>query len=68
MPEVSGDGALLVDPFSTSDIRAGFEILTSNEFFRERLIKSGLKNVEKYRLDNIIEMYRTLYKDVQTKI
>jgi glycosyltransferase involved in cell wall biosynthesis len=68
MPEVSGDGALLVNPFSISDIRAGFELLSSNEILRDKLINSGLKNVEKFRLNNIIVMYRTLYRNVQNKL
>jgi glycosyltransferase involved in cell wall biosynthesis len=41
MPEVAGDGALLVDPFSTEAIAEGILALWSDDVLRERLVING---------------------------
>ena len=37
MPEVAGDGAALVDPYSVASIRAGFQQIIENEAYRNAL-------------------------------
>ena len=41
LPEVAGDAALLVDPESTEDMRAGLERLLCDTDLRERLAEAG---------------------------
>lgn len=64
MPEVGGDGACYVDPFNVSAIRSALNRIIDCADFRERLITSGLKNVENYRLSNVASQYAELYEKV----
>jgi glycosyltransferase involved in cell wall biosynthesis len=41
MPEVAGDGALLVDPLSITEIVDAMEKVTSDEQLRKKLIQLG---------------------------
>src|SRR5690606_6990784 len=43
VPEVAGDAALLVDPYSVTEIAKGIEALDTNEALRAELISRGLK-------------------------
>ncbi|MEP4484837.1 MAG: glycosyltransferase family 1 protein [Halioglobus sp.] len=64
MPDVGGDGACYVDPFNVSDIRRALNRIIDCADFREKLIASGLKNVENYRLGNVASQYAKLYEQV----
>ena len=64
MPEVGGDGACYVDPCNVSAIRSALNSIIDCADFRERLITSGLKNVENYRLSNVASQYAELYGKV----
>jgi glycosyltransferase involved in cell wall biosynthesis len=48
MPEVAGDAALLVDPFSVGDIAGAMRDVSMNEELRDRLIKRGYKRAEAF--------------------
>lgn len=62
MKEIAGEAALLVDPYSVSDIRNGFLSLINNEKMRTELIIKGVRNAAKFDAENIAEKYSTLYK------
>ena len=64
MPEVWADGACYVDPLNVSDIRNKVKRILDDADFREQLITSGLKNVENYRLSNVVRQYAELYEQV----
>jgi glycosyltransferase involved in cell wall biosynthesis len=64
MPEIAGEGALLVDPYSIDEIRAGFLKLISDTAFREDLIKKGFENLKRYEASTIKKQYFELYKKV----
>ena len=59
MKEVSGGGAILVDPFNVDSIRKGFEEAIANH---EKYIEIGKVNVKKYNVENVAEQYFDLYK------
>lgn len=61
MPEVAGEGALLVDPYSVEDIRKGIVKLIEDEDFREGLIQKGLENVKRFDAEEIAKQYREVY-------
>lgn len=61
MPEVAGEGALLVDPYSVEDIREGIVKLIEDEDFRESLIQRGLENVKRFDAEEIARQYREVY-------
>lgn len=48
MPEVAGDAALLVDPYSTESIREGIDKITNDNNLRNTLINAGLKRAKLY--------------------
>ncbi len=47
-PEVAGDGAIIVDPYSVDDIADGVIKLTKDEKKRKELIKKGFENIKRY--------------------
>lgn len=48
MPEVAGDAALLVDPFSVQSITDAMMKISSDEVFRKTLIEKGKKRAENF--------------------
>ena len=62
MPEVAGDGAVLVDPYSISSIRSGFERIIADSSFRNKLIEKGRINAERFQIEQIADQYLALYR------
>ena len=48
MPEVSGDGAVLVNPKDTSEIAEAVYRLISDESYKNDIIEKGLENVKRF--------------------
>lgn len=61
MPEVAGDGALLVNPFKVDEIRDGIREIINNEGLRNRLIDAGFENVKRFQPEQITKQYLDLY-------
>ena len=61
MPEVSGDGAILVDPFNEESIRSGVRMIIENKNIRDSLIINGLENCKKYSSREISLKYAKTY-------
>jgi len=64
MKEVAGNGAFLVDPKNVSSIREGIVKLINDSECRKNLIKLGLENVERFKIDKITNDYLTIYKEL----
>jgi glycosyltransferase involved in cell wall biosynthesis len=64
MPEVAGDGALLVDPMSVQSMREGLQKLISDNVLREKLIQEGFKNVKRFDKHIVSLQYYRLYKSI----
>jgi glycosyltransferase involved in cell wall biosynthesis len=64
MKEVAGEGALLVDPFDLQAIRNGALQLIEDEELRQHLVLKGLKNVERFKLEQIAKQYLELYQQM----
>ncbi|UOR04828.1 glycosyltransferase family 4 protein [Hymenobacter aerilatus] len=64
MPEVAGNAALLVDPYSVADIRDGILKLIDDDGLRDELIKKGFDNIKRYDIARIGEMYYNLYAEI----
>ncbi|MCX6622711.1 MAG: glycosyltransferase family 1 protein [Acidobacteria bacterium] len=64
LPEVAGDAALLVDPYSVEQILAGLEELASNQSLRQKLVDRGSRRVLDFTwdaaLDQTADVYRSL--------
>lgn len=48
MPEIAGEGALLINPGSVKHIKEAIELITNNSELRSKLVKKGFSNVEKF--------------------
>jgi glycosyltransferase involved in cell wall biosynthesis len=64
MPEVAGEGAFLVDPFSVESIREGIERLIKENDLRKELIEKGRENLKRFEPKDIAKQYQALYKEV----
>lgn len=51
LPEVAGDAALIVDPFSVDDIREGMQKLDSDEILRTSLVEKGRLRAQDFSWD-----------------
>lgn len=54
-PEVAGDSAIIVDPYSVDDIAKGILALTKDEEKRKELIKKGFENIKRYSWDKTVD-------------
>jgi glycosyltransferase involved in cell wall biosynthesis len=61
LPEVVGDAALLVDPYSIEDIAAGLELVLSDESLRASLIGRGRARVEVFSWDRSVRAIHSAY-------
>jgi glycosyltransferase involved in cell wall biosynthesis len=64
MPEIAGDAALLVDPYSVDEIRNGIEQLLSDSLLRAELIKKGKANILRFKPDHISDQYLAFYQSL----
>ncbi len=62
MKEVAGEGAILVCPNKVEEIAGAIVRIIKNEELRDRLIKVGLKNVERFDAKNVARMYAEVYR------
>ncbi len=64
MPEVGGDAAIYVDPYSIEQIRNALLKLIDEDELRYELIKKGYENVKRFDADLIASQYEDLYRDI----
>lgn len=64
MKSVAGDGAILCNPYDVQSIREAYLKGITDCDYRGRIIKAGIENVKKYRLERITKQYFELYKSL----
>ncbi|MEP1332019.1 MAG: glycosyltransferase family 1 protein [Lentilitoribacter sp.] len=64
MPEVAGDGALLVNPENVDEIRRSVEKIINDADLRANLVAKGKKNISRFDPQIVAEKYATLYRKV----
>ncbi|MEO5714666.1 MAG: glycosyltransferase family 1 protein [Luteolibacter sp.] len=62
MPEVAGEGALLVDPMNPLSISNAVKSVISDATLRSRLIRDGFENVTLYRPESVARRYEAIYR------
>jgi len=62
MPEVAGDAAILIDPYSTEQLAYEMERVISSESLRKELKEKGLEHCKKFSWDKTAEMTEEVYK------
>ncbi len=63
MPEITGEGGLIVDPTSVEAIREAIKRL-ENVQLRMELIEKGRSNVSRFSVEKIYRQYESLYAEV----
>jgi glycosyltransferase involved in cell wall biosynthesis len=61
MPEVAGEGAVLVDPYNVEEIRNILIKLIHDDAYRNTCIENGYKNLQRFHPDFIAQEYLNLY-------
>lgn len=64
MPEVAGNGALIIDPFKPEEITAAIVKLVNDEELRARLIAEGLVQAAKFSWKAMAQHVLEIYKEV----
>ncbi len=64
-PEVAGDAALLVNPYSTEEIAEAINKILSDGKLREELKQKGLKRAKGFTWENCAKEHLKVYKEVQ---
>lgn len=64
MPEVAGNAACLVNPFSVEEIRADILKIINDDTYRDNLISNGRINRNRFNADTIAQAYFAVYKNV----
>ena len=64
MPEVSGNAALIVDPYKPPEITEGIIKILEDQKFKQELIDKGIKQAAKFSWRAMAENVLSLYNDV----
>jgi len=65
LPEVAGEGAMLVDPYNEEEILASIIKVANNKKLKNNLIKKGFKNVGTFNWDKTAKHTLEVIKNVQ---
>ena len=67
MPEIAGDSAILVDPFSVKSIRNGIKSAIEDVSLRDKCIINGYENTKRFNALEISNDYAKLYREILNK-
>ena len=63
MPEIAGDAAILIDPYSTEQLAWEMERIVMHEALREELRQKGFMQSAKFAWDKTAEMTEAVYRN-----
>ena len=64
LPEVVGDAAILVDPYSVAEITQGMKNLMTDENLRTELSQKGMERAKLFTWDNTADIIYNVYKEL----
>lgn len=64
MMEVAGEGAYLVDPYDSADIRRGIVKVLEDGALRTQLVSKGLENAARFDPESLAMKYVEIYKKI----
>jgi alpha-1,3-rhamnosyl/mannosyltransferase len=64
LPEVVGDAAVLVDPYSVEDIAAGLERILGDEALRQTLVRRGKARAAEFSWERSVQAIHDGYMRV----
>jgi glycosyltransferase involved in cell wall biosynthesis len=62
MMEIAADAAMKVNPYDVLDMRITIMQVIADAELRQKLIRNGLKNAERYNIETVSTRYLNLYK------
>lgn len=68
MPEVAGDAAILINPYSVDELVAGIKQITTNSMLREELQRKGLLQVKKFSWGQTAVETNNIYKQQMKEV
>ena len=68
IPEIAGDAAIFVDPYSIDSIATGMEKITTNDALRATLIEKGFQQAKKYSWQKTADLLWQTVEKVMDKI
>jgi len=66
MPEVAGDAAILVDPFSEAEIADAIEAVLTDTSLRTRLVERGFARTKQFSWTDVARRTLEVYREVAT--
>jgi glycosyltransferase involved in cell wall biosynthesis len=64
LPEVVGDSAILVDPFSVESIARGMKMILTDSTLRDRLRRKGIERAKSFRWSDAAARTLRIYREV----
>ena len=64
-PEVAGEAALLVDPYSVEDISSGIEKMTTDSQFSKQYVQKGLERSKLFSWKETARRTLQVYREIQ---
>lgn len=68
MKTVAGEGAILVDPYNTDDIRNAVQKAITDGNSRKDIIQKGFQNITKFTVESTAAAYCRLYSELAAKV
>jgi glycosyltransferase involved in cell wall biosynthesis len=65
MPEISGDGAILVDPYNINEISNAMNLLIKDKILTNSMIKKGYKNLKRFSWKKTAKETLEVYKNAK---
>lgn len=62
LPEICGNAALYVDPYSVRDIKEKLETLLGDAELRDRLVQAGKLNAQAFSMENYVKRLHQAYR------
>lgn len=66
MKTVAGKGAILIDPYTPTDIRRGIMQAITDQLLRNSTIQHGFQNIPAYSIEAAANSYREVYQQLYT--
>jgi glycosyltransferase involved in cell wall biosynthesis len=63
LPEVTGDAAVLIDPYDPAAIAGGIERVLTDETLRRDLRRKGLARAQQFSWEQSVRRVREIYKE-----
>ena len=64
MPEIAGDGAIIINPYNVNDIRKAITDFVSSDTLADDIVDRGFDNVRRFAPEKIAKDYMAIYQSL----